>query len=145
MRNLFSELKSTLLSAFKIISEEENPPVKPPSSESLKEGFEVKDVRVSVLLLATSLLVMTGVAIQVLIGLSFTAFKHQRMNVNPSEETPPADFLEGSSPDKKLTDYRSQMFYQLNTYGWVDREKQIVRIPIEEAMKKMLERGPDEK
>jgi hypothetical protein len=51
------------------------------------------------------------------------------------QENVPADFQRGTAPEKELSDYRREMNRVLTTYGWVDRDHQIVRIPIEEAMK----------
>jgi hypothetical protein len=37
--------------------------------------------------------------------------------------------------------YRNAAQQQLNSYGWVDKEKGIVHIPISEAMRRIAERG----
>jgi hypothetical protein len=44
-------------------------------------------------------------------------------------------------PRKDLADLRAREDEQLTTYGWVDRNAGVVRIPIEAAMKLTLERG----
>lgn len=44
-------------------------------------------------------------------------------------------------PYKDLERLRESERQTLNSYGWVDREKGIVRVPIEEAMKRVLEKG----
>ena len=38
-----------------------------------------------------------------------------------------------------LAEVRAAESEKLSTYGWVDEEKGIVRIPIEEAMQKLIE------
>jgi hypothetical protein len=45
------------------------------------------------------------------------------------------------NPRQDLVDLRRREDAILNTYGWVDRNAGIVRIPIEEAMRLTVERG----
>lgn len=137
MPNFLSNIKQMISSGLNTIENEESPPPIPPTAESVRDGFEHKDANVLALFLAASGIVITGIIIQLVLGLSFSSYKHRRIGVDQSEQTPPADFLEGSDPEKKLADYRSQMQHTLNTYGWVDREKKIVRIPIEKAMERL--------
>jgi hypothetical protein len=43
-----------------------------------------------------------------------------------------------------MADYRADAQRRLHSYGWVDRDKDIVRLPIEEAMRRVVEHGiPD--
>ncbi|MBI3653486.1 MAG: hypothetical protein HY231_20850 [Acidobacteria bacterium] len=42
-------------------------------------------------------------------------------------------------PIPDLAAYRAAEEYKLESYGWVDKEKSLVRIPIEEAKQKFLE------
>ena len=46
-----------------------------------------------------------------------------------------------NTPVTDLADMREAEQRALTTYGWVDQEKGIVRIPIDEAMKLTLQRG----
>jgi hypothetical protein len=55
-------------------------------------------------------------------------------------QQPPAPRLQTREP-KDLAAFRQEEAEILSTYGVVDREKGIFRIPIEEAMKLTLERG----
>lgn len=41
--------------------------------------------------------------------------------------------------------YRKKEFHKLNSYGWVDKQKGIVHIPIEQAMEKTLQELPTRK
>ena len=50
-----------------------------------------------------------------------------------------ADTLQ-PSPDKDIAAYRAEKERLLNEYAWIDRDRGIVRIPIEQAMA-MLARG----
>ena len=56
----------------------------------------------------------------------------------PKQSTLPA--LQ-EDPHKDLERLRESERQVLNSYGWVDREKGIARVPIEEAMKRVLEKG----
>jgi hypothetical protein len=53
---------------------------------------------------------------------------------------PPEPRLQ-TNPRQDLADLRAQEDAVLNSYGWVDRNAGVVRIPISEAMKLMVERG----
>jgi len=53
---------------------------------------------------------------------------------------PPEPRLQ-TNPRQDLADLRAKEDDTLTTYGWVDRNAGIVRIPIDEAMKLTLERG----
>ena len=55
-------------------------------------------------------------------------------------QSPPAPRLQIQEP-KELAVFRKEEAAILSTYGVVDREKGIYRIPIEEAIKLTLERG----
>ncbi|MHC4339244.1 MAG: hypothetical protein ACYSX0_03380 [Planctomycetota bacterium] len=56
----------------------------------------------------------------------------------PAAEPLPGD-PEAKPPEEILAEMRTEETEKLTTYGWVDREKGIVRIPIEEAMQKLIE------
>ncbi|HZT77170.1 MAG TPA: hypothetical protein VFA27_10960 [Vicinamibacterales bacterium] len=53
---------------------------------------------------------------------------------------PPEPRLQ-TNPRQDLSDLRSQEDQILTSYGWVDRNAGVVRIPIDRAMKLTLERG----
>lgn len=55
-------------------------------------------------------------------------------------QTPPAPRLQIQEP-KDLAAFRKEEAEILSTYGVVDRDKGVFRIPIDEAMKLMLQRG----
>lgn len=58
-----------------------------------------------------------------------------------TREVPPEPRLQ-VAPAADLHRLRATEQELLTTYGWVDRERGIVRIPIERAMDLLLERGP---
>jgi hypothetical protein len=53
---------------------------------------------------------------------------------------PPEPRLQ-TNPRQDLADLRAREDETLNSYGWVDRNAGVVRIPIDEAMKLTLQRG----
>jgi hypothetical protein len=53
---------------------------------------------------------------------------------------PPEPRLQ-TNPRADLADLRAEEEKALQTYGWVDKNASVVRIPIEEAMKLMVQRG----
>ena len=53
---------------------------------------------------------------------------------------PPTPRLQ-TTPKEDLLDFRAAERAALSSYGWVDRNKSIVRIPVADAMKLTLERG----
>jgi hypothetical protein len=60
--------------------------------------------------------------------------------VQQENRLPPEPRLQ-TNPRQDLSDLRAQEDQILRSYGWVDRNAGVVRIPIELAMKLMLERG----
>ncbi len=53
---------------------------------------------------------------------------------------PPEPRLQ-TNPRQDLSDLRAQEDQILTTYGWVDKNAGVVRIPIDQAMKLVLQRG----
>jgi hypothetical protein len=47
----------------------------------------------------------------------------------------------GDTPIRWLAELRAAQQERINTYRWVDRQKQIVAIPIDEAMKLLIANG----
>ena len=45
------------------------------------------------------------------------------------------------SPRGEMAEMRAAQERQLATYGWVSKEKQIIRVPIERAMELLVQRG----
>ena len=62
-----------------------------------------------------------------------------RIELNPSMLAPPPR-LE-SEPLIHLARFRAAEEAKLNSYGWIDRDSGIVRIPIERAMDLIVQRG----
>jgi hypothetical protein len=62
------------------------------------------------------------------------------MQADPAAMAPAGPSLQ-PLPAQDLARFRAEEDLALGTYGWVDKEKGIVRIPIERAMRLLAERG----
>jgi hypothetical protein len=58
------------------------------------------------------------------------------------QRQPPAPELQ-VDPAQDLANFRAEEDKRLNTYYWVDKQKGIVHIPIEQAIKKLAKTGID--
>jgi hypothetical protein len=92
------------------------------------EGSTVQDRR------AWSMITLIGVILSlslfvVLVGILFW-FTSVNFRATP---------LEGKTPEQKLRELQATDRTSLSNYGWVDRAKGIVRLPIDRAMTLLLE------
>jgi hypothetical protein len=94
-------------------------------------------------------LLAVGVVIHVLVWILFLTFTAgQQVQAPPqyplaageADRLPPEPRLQ-TTPRQDLIDLRAREEQLLQTYGWVDRNAGVVRIPIEEAIRLTLERG----
>lgn len=115
-----------------------------PSDEmqkSKEKGHEIRDVNVSrVILYGFGMLVVV-----VVIGIILSAVVYKNMGwfmrqdpATPqfqatSDQLPPMPRLEVRGW-KDMDEFRAAEQKQLESYGWVDKDRKIVRIPIEKAM-----------
>jgi hypothetical protein len=110
-------------------------------------GHEVEDVQVRpIAMFAIGLVALTGVVL-LLMGWLFHYFatRQARLDIPPSplavaRESPPEPRLEVVL-DQVLRQVRAEEDALLHTYGWVDRQAGVVRIPIDQAIARLLERG----
>lgn len=68
------------------------------------------------------------------------------LRVGVKEPQPPEPRLQGvpghtSDPQQDLRDYLEEMKKQQNSYGWADEKAGVARIPIDDAMKIIAEKG----
>ncbi|MGA2630779.1 MAG: hypothetical protein ABSG54_11255 [Terriglobia bacterium] len=119
--------------------------VKPPA-ENRARGYETRDVT-----LRPAVWAAMGLALLILAGMlaSWLAFKYfvrvQKLGppASPFENTrelPPAPRLQ-VTPAEALKAYQAEENTKLTSYGWVEKNAGVVRIPIERAMELSLERG----
>lgn len=110
--------------------------------------FEARDVDASIIgwivvgVIVSAFLIHGGVAV-LYAYLSRTEFPQGSQPVTFVKEAPKQSTLPAlqEDPHKDLERLRESERQTLNSYGWVDREKGIVRVPIEEAMKRVMEKG----
>ena len=94
-------------------------------------------------------LAVAGIVISFVVWLLFQHFEaRESRKVTPEfplaaqqgNRLPPEPRLQ-TNPRADLADLRAQEENVLETYGWVDKNASVVRIPIEEAMKLTVQRG----
>jgi len=116
-------------------------------SHSGKAKFEARDVSVRGVFWFAVGLVISAVVIHFAIAGLFALFRDQ----HPSPESPsriashakmiaPQPQLQ-TNPTEDLEKFRAAEEVRLNSYGWVDRQAGVVRIPIERAMELIAQRG----
>jgi hypothetical protein len=110
---------------------------------------ETTDVDIRVLMRFVGGLLAAGIVILALVGLLFVYFARREARPAPLEfplaateqnRLPPEPRLQ-TNPREDLQHFREQEDTVLTSYGWVDRNAGIVRIPIDEAMKLTIARG----
>jgi hypothetical protein len=118
-----------------------------PDAGTRRRGHEERDVWLRPL-------IISGISLAALAGLSLLAMwllfdylaAHQaRFEVAPSpmleaRQLPPEPRLQ-VSPQGELKEMLAAEMATLHSYGWVDRQAGIVRIPIERAIDLLAERG----
>ena len=118
------------------------------SNVSPKTGYEHSDAQIgplALLAVGTGLLVLmavTGVAI-LWRGLAYETHDTGELRGSPLaglRPLPPTPRLQ-ITPARDLKDTREQEHELLSSYGWVEKDKGIVRIPIDRAMDLLAERG----
>jgi hypothetical protein len=118
----------------------------PPAEDSIRAGHEVRDVNIRVLLwlgaaVAGGIIVVL-IVLQLLIGSLESSASNSDPELSPlaSEPASAAPRLQ-ATPVHDYLEYRRQQEETLNSYGWVDRHKQVVRVPVSRAMELILEPG----
>ena len=111
-------------------------------------GYETRDVNLRAVL---ALAIATAIgAVLVHIGLYYLLSgleaQARRNDPEPSprasqDATAPGPRLQ-STPLADYEQYKLEQEQLTTTYGWVDRQQGIVRIPVERAMQLYLQRGP---
>ncbi len=111
--------------------------------------FEKTDVDAGSLLKAGFVIVVVTVAVVFFLYWLYFVFVREEasrqppppiLKAQPGLLAPPAPHLQ-ASPAVDLQAFREQEDRILSTYAWVDKERQVVRIPIEEAMRLLVSRG----
>jgi hypothetical protein len=117
-------------------------------SRNPKAGHEKTDVSMSGIVIFGGSLVVGAIIVHLLIWMLFGFFGGLRAGA-PREypmaptgvmRLPPAPRLQ-EKPREDLKALRAGEDRLLNTYGWADQNSGIARIPIDEAMKRVLRQG----
>jgi hypothetical protein len=120
-----------------------------PASSNPDVKFEKTDVDAGGLLKAGFVILSVTVAVAVFLHFLYFVFVRQEAARQPpppvlkperSVLAPPPPHLQ-TGPALDLQAFREQENRILGTYGWVDKEKEVVRIPIEDAMRLVVSRG----
>ena len=110
---------------------------------------ETSDVDIAGIFRFGAGLLVVAVIVHLLIFVLFRYFESRESARVPAEyplarsqgdRVPPEPRLQ-TDPRQNLSDLRAKEDEWLTSYGWVDRNAGIVRIPIEAAMKLTLDRG----
>jgi hypothetical protein len=136
--------------------------VKDAAHKSTKETLPPSDrsgINTRAVLTFCAALIVIAVVVHIAVWYLFGVFNQREKSKDPvlsplapkQQQLPPEPRLEAwpntLHTDKQLFDPRAmqklneQSDQQLNTYGWVDDKNGIVRIPIDEAMKKVVQQA----
>ena len=119
------------------------------ATENPDVHHETTDVDFRAILAFGGGMIIVGVGISFLVWLLFGYFTSREalrvppeypLAVSQGERLPPEPRLQ-TSPREDLRDLRVNEDVLLDSYGWVDRNAGIVRIPIDEAIRLTLQRG----
>ena len=110
---------------------------------------ETTDVNISAIILSGVALMVSAVLISFVVWVLFKYFESREARRLAPEyplaatqeiRVPPEPRLQ-TNPREDLQDLRAQENQILNSYGWIDKNTGVVRIPIDEAMKLVVQRG----
>jgi hypothetical protein len=126
---------------------EEHKP-EPIPEQSLALGYEVRDVNLRNLIRLSLILIVVVVIVFVLIGLLYSFLNYNQIArsgpppplLEEAQGLPPGPLLQ-RDPEVDMQEMTTEQDAILNSYGWVDKEAGVVRIPIERALELTLERG----
>jgi hypothetical protein len=119
------------------------------ADENPEVHHEASDVNIRAILGFGVGLIVVGIGASFMVWLLFQYFASREakrvppeypLAVSQGERMPPEPRLQ-TAPREDLRELRASEDELLSSYGWVDRNAGIVRIPINEAMRLTLERG----
>jgi hypothetical protein len=114
---------------------------------SIARHYEQDDVDVRALVRYTVIIAVAGGIASVLLWVVLRIWTEQplpiQIQIPPAEVTVPAVPGPGldAIPEVNLVNILQRDNERLNSYGWVDRDAGVVHIPIDEAMRLMVEHG----
>lgn len=107
--------------------------ISPPS------GYEISDAPPRLVALLAAGIGLFLIATPFLLLMVFPGAAH-RGGIAGDLPTPPAPVLQ-TQPENDLTRFRAGEEAKLNSAGWVDRDRGVVRVPVARAMQLLSERG----
>jgi hypothetical protein len=115
--------------------------------KTTERNHEKRDISVPAVAWFAAGLVVSAIVIHFGIAWLFNAYGRQypspeapsRIAMQPRMIAPPPQLQ--TDPAADLKRFRANEEAELNHYGWIDRQKGIVRIPIEQAMELIVQRG----
>jgi hypothetical protein len=121
---------------------------KPPATptETDQPGHETRDMNLRAIIIflvsLTILIILSLAAVGGLLAVLTNQQAGREITLPPlaQSQEPPEPRLQ-PSPRQELQALRAKETETLTTYGWVNKEAGVVRIPIERAMELALERG----
>ena len=110
---------------------------------------ETRDVSLRWMAISGAILLLLLVAAFVTMRFTFELLESREARRQPEPATLVADPGPGRPPEPRLQanprldlqEMRAAENAVLQSYGWVDRDKGVARMPIDEAMKMMVQRG----
>jgi hypothetical protein len=128
--------------------EELDPRLELPGNGHHETGHEESDASIPGIALTAAGLVVTVALVYFLVSGIFWYLADHPLSTpqpNPMAETDPQQFPPQPRievhPTIEVQELRSDEDKILSTYGWTDKEKGVVRVPIDRAMELQLERG----
>ena len=108
--------------------------------------YEARDVKPGVIALAGIAVIVSAFLIHGAVKLTYryasaTQFRPAPVSLVKSAPSPSRLPQLQVNPTAELQQMQETQKQALESYGWIDREKGIVRIPIDEAMRLLVERG----
>lgn len=131
------------------MSEVHQPHASHPVADNPAVSHEETDVNIRGILGFAVALIAVAIVVHLLIWVLFRFFDARAarpttveypLAVQQENRLPPEPRLQ-TNPREDLRELRDSEEQVLTTYGWVDRNTGVVRIPIEDAMKLTIERG----
>ena len=120
-----------------------------PDSDNVEVVHEESDVNVAAILRYGLGLFAVAVVVHIFLWWLLGAYERQNeraqtqvfpMAASQQDRLPPSPRFQ-ENPQQELQQLREKQKALLEGYGWVNKEAGVVRIPIEEAMKLVVERG----
>lgn len=111
-------------------------------------AYERKDVNAWAILWVGVVMIVAAVVIHTVVWWLFDAFDRREAQkgrppatlVQTQRPAPPEPRLQTDAP-ADLDELRATKERELESYGWIDQQKGVVHIPVEQAMSLLVERG----